>query len=472
VWEWDFINIKKITMATVTREKLGLLNEKIVVKVAKDDYLPSFEKAIKNYSKQANIPGFRKGMVPVGMVKKMYGSSVFADEVIKSVEKGLGDYMASEKLEIFAQPLPLPENDSSKLDMNRPDEYAFAFEVGLKPEFSIADLSSAKITRYKVEVTDEMINEELQRMEKRFGKMTEPETVTDEENVLNVTFTESDEQGNPIEGGVSKENSLLVKYFNPEFRSQLMGKRKDDSIVIRLADAFDTREREWILGDLELNKDNPADAEKYFKVVISKVGLMEKPDMDEAFFEQAAPGKNIRTEQELRDYIKLQIDAQLSAQSRNQIFDQIYHALLEHTQIEFPADFLKRWMQNGTDKPKTPQQVEEEFPTFVSQLKWTLIVEKIVQENNIEVLPDDIREFAKQQLLGYMGGSNIDVNQPWINDYLDKMMKDRKFVEDSYHRIQSEKVFAWAEGQVHPVEQSISVEEFTKMQEEHRHHHH
>src|SRR6476620_10549257 len=126
-------------MATVTRENIGLLNEKITVTVAKDDYLPSFEKAIKSYSKQANIPGFRKGMVPVGMVKKMYGSSVFADEVIKSVEKGLQDYMSSEKLEIFAQPLPLPENDPSKLDMNQPAEYAFAFEVGLKPEITLPD---------------------------------------------------------------------------------------------------------------------------------------------------------------------------------------------------------------------------------------------------------------------------------------------------------------------------------------------
>ena len=130
-------------MATVTRENIGLLNEKITVKVAKDDYLPSFEKAIKHYSKQANIPGFRKGMVPAGMVKKMYGSSLFADEVLKSVEKGLTDYMVAEKLDIFAQPLPLPENDASQLSMNDPAEYAFAFEVGLKPDFTLADLATA-----------------------------------------------------------------------------------------------------------------------------------------------------------------------------------------------------------------------------------------------------------------------------------------------------------------------------------------
>src|SRR3982751_3853265 len=165
-------------MATVTRENIGLLNEKLVVRVEKDDYLPSFEKAIKNYSKKANIPGFRKGMVPVGMVKKMYGSSVFADEVIKSVEKGLSDYMSNEKLQIFAQPLPLPDNDSSKLDMNQPAEYQFAFEVGLKPEFTIPDLGAAQLTLYKVEVTDDMVNAEIERMQDRGGKIADQESIT------------------------------------------------------------------------------------------------------------------------------------------------------------------------------------------------------------------------------------------------------------------------------------------------------
>ena len=118
-------------MATVTRENIGLLNDKITVKVEKEDYLPSFEKALKEYGKKANIPGFRKGMVPSSLIKKMYGSSVFADEVLRSVEKELTTYMQNEKLQIFAQPLPLPENDARQIDMSKPSEYAFAFEVGL-----------------------------------------------------------------------------------------------------------------------------------------------------------------------------------------------------------------------------------------------------------------------------------------------------------------------------------------------------
>src|ERR1700716_531872 len=128
-------------MATVTRENIGLLTDKITVNVAKGDYLPSFEKALKNYGKQANIPGFRKGMVPAGMIKKIHGQAVFTDEVLRTVEKQLNEYMTHEKLKIFAQPLPLAETDVRNLDMNKPVEYAFAFEVGLKPEFSVVDLA-------------------------------------------------------------------------------------------------------------------------------------------------------------------------------------------------------------------------------------------------------------------------------------------------------------------------------------------
>ena len=176
-------------MATVTRENIGLLTDKITVSISKGDYLPSFERSLKQYGKQANIPGFRKGMVPAGLIKKMYGNSVLTDEVLKTVEKELSSYMSNEKLEIFAQPLPLPENDARQIDINHPADYSFAFEIGLKPAFALADLGSAKPTKLKVEVTDAMIDEEIERLRSRNGKMTEPETVTGDENVLNLHFS-------------------------------------------------------------------------------------------------------------------------------------------------------------------------------------------------------------------------------------------------------------------------------------------
>jgi trigger factor len=463
-------------MATVTRENIGLLNDKITVKVAGDDYLPSFEKAIKSYSKSANIPGFRKGMVPAGMIKKMHGQAVFTDEVLKTVEKELTNYVNNEKLEIFAQPIPLDENDARSIDMNNPREYAFAFEVGLKPDFKLADLASEKITRYKVTVTDDMVNEEVGRLQLRHGKMTDPETVTGDDNVINVTFTESDAEGNAVEGGITKDNSLLVKYFAPAFRSNLIGKKKDDTLVLQLNNAFEEKEREWVLQDLGLDKHDAAAGEKYFKLLITKVGLVEKAEPNEEFFKTVYPDKEIKTEEEFRNAIREEIQSHWDKQAGNHMQHEIYHVLIDHTHIDFPETFLKRWIQQGGEKPKTAEEVDHEFPGFINQLKWNLITDKVTHENKIEVQREDIEGFARQQLFGYMGGHMIDAatgaEQPWVADYITRMMNDRKFVEDAYHRIQTNKVFEWAEGQVNAVEKPVSVDEFTKELEKHEHHHH
>lgn len=457
-------------MATVTKENIGLLHEKLTVKLEKTDYLPSFEKTLKEYGKKANIPGFRKGMVPSGLIKKMYGPSLFTDEVLKSVDRELISYLQTDKLDIFAQPLPV-ETDVRQLDVNNPADYTFHFEIGMKPDFQLPDLAKAAITRYIVTVTDEMISNEVTRLQNRYGNMKDEETVTTEENVLNVNFTETDADGNVVEGGAAKDNSLLVKYFTEAYRKDWMGKKKEDFIVAQLKAAFDEKEREWIIGDLGLKEDINA-AEKYFKIVITKVGLLEKRELNEDFFNQLYPGQEVKTADDFKEKVKGEIQAYWNGQARNQIHDQVFHQLVDHTSIEFPKEFLKKWVKTQGDVVKADEEVEKEFPAFLSQLKWTLITDKIVQENNIQVAPEEIKAFARQQLFSYMGGANLSDDQPWVTDYVEKMMKDRKYVEDSYNRIQTQKIFEWGETQVKPTDKDISAEEFTKMVEEHQHHHH
>jgi len=466
-------------MATITKENIGLLHEKLTVKLEKTDYLPSFEKALKEYSKKANIPGFRKGMVPTGLIKKMYGPSLFTDEVLRSVDRELIGYLQNDKLDIFAQPLPL-ETDIRQLDVNNPADYTFHFEIGMKPEFQLADLGTAKTIRYIVTVTDEMINSEIARLQNRYGNMQDQDTVAAEDNVLNIIFTEVDENGNAVENGIQKDNSLLVKYFKEDFRSNLIGKVTNDYVIVQLDKAFDDKELEVILSDLGLDKNDPAAAQKHFKIQITKIGLLEKKELNEEFFNQLYPNQEVKSESDFRNKIKEEIQAYWNNQAKNQIHDQVFHELTDHTAIQFPEGFLKKWVKTqgetaeNPDAGKSDEQVEKEFPTFLNQLKWTLITDKIVQENSIQVQPDEIRDFAKQQLFGYMGGAmGADAqNQPWVNDYVEKMMKDRKYVEDAYNRIQTQKIFEWAETKVNPTDKEISAEEFTKMAEEHQHHHH
>lgn len=457
-------------MATVTRENIGLLNDKLTVKITKEEYFPTFEKTLKTYSKQANIPGFRKGMVPAGMVKKMYGPGIFTEEVIRNIEKGLNDYLASEKLEIFAQPLPLP-NGEFKPNMDSPADYSFDFEVGLKPAFEL-NLSAVSAPYFRVKATPEMVNEEIERLQNRFGKMTEPETVSSDDNVLNLTFEEVDATGNAVEGGLKKDNSLLVKYFSEAYRPRLQGLKKGDTLTIELNDAFEEKERSWVVSDLGY-KDAAEANGKSFQLTITKVGLIEKRELNEEFFKEAAPGKEIKTEAEFRASLEADIQAYWDKQSSNQVQHHLYHVLLDETKMELPAGFLKKWLATSGDTPKTPEQVEAEYPTFDTQLRWTLITDKIITENKLEVSSEELRENLKQQVLGYFGGMNLaEGNVEWLDQYVETLLKDEQQVDSTYRKLVTEKVFNWAEQQIKKDEKEVSAEEFIKMNEEHQHHHH
>ena len=459
---------KNNKMATVERENIGLLNDKLTVKLNKEDYLPSFEKKLKEYSKTANIPGFRKGMVPAGMIKKMYGAGLFSDEVLRTIEKELYTYLDTEKPEIFAQPLPL-ENELQKLDMNNPGDFDFAFEIGLKPTFTLSELAKAKFTRHIIEVTEEMVTEEINRMQLKAGKMQEKETVDNEEDVVNVLFTESDENSIEIEGGISKENSVLVKYFNPKMQQQLMGKKVGHSFVFQLESTFEGDKLEMMLQDLGFAKDDAEAAKKYFKLEIKTIGIVEKREMNEEFFNEVYPGKEIKSETELRTALKEEIQKYWEAQARNQLHDQLYHNLLEETKMEFPQQFLTRWLKTGGDKQKSQEEAEAEYPTFENQLKWTLISDIIVKENKLDVSQEELRASLKEEVSRYFGNMNMGEDMSWLESYMDRMMKDEKQIDATYRRLITEKLFNWAESQSKPAEKKVTSDELVAMQHNHQH---
>ena len=453
-------------MATIKRDNIGLLNDKLTVHLTKEDYFNGFETSLKKHAKTANISGFRKGMVPAGLIKKMYGQSVFSDEILKKVETELNQYLTNEKVEIFAQPLPL-DTQIANLDVNAPGNYEFAFEIGLKPEFKL-NIKDIKVKRYQVKVTDEMIQNEVDRIQTRNGKMTDPEMVESDENVINLTFTESDKEGNVIEGGISKDNSLLIKYFAEKFRKQFMGKKKDDTLVIQLKKAFEDKELDIIVGDLGISK---SDADKYFNLLITKVGLIEKAPLDETLILATYPNQAIKTEEEFRAALKKDIEGHYELQAKNQIHDQIYHHLIDHTKMEFPVPFLKRWLQKGGEKQRKEEETEKEYPVFQDQLKWTLISGQLAVDYKVQVVAEDLKNFAKQQLMSYMGPQMgaLGDNDQWLDDYAVRMMQDRKFVDDSYQRISTEKLFTALETEVQAKDEAIEAEKFADML---NHHHH
>ena len=210
-------------MATVTRENISNLHDKITVKLSKEDYMPSFEKSLKQYAKQANVPGFRKGMVPAGMVRKMYGQSIFGDEVFRTAGKQLEDYLQGEKLAIFAQPMMIPSTEPLKVDMNEPGDVDFDFEVGLKPDFEITPIKNKQtLTKYTIEVSDKMIEDETERIRRRYGKVEDQESINSKEDIIYATYEACDADGNVATESQKVEDTVLLEKLPAKLQENLV----------------------------------------------------------------------------------------------------------------------------------------------------------------------------------------------------------------------------------------------------------
>ncbi|MHB1922371.1 MAG: trigger factor [Chitinophagaceae bacterium] len=460
-------------MATITRENIGLLNDKVRVTVEEKDYLPRFQKSLKSYSKAANLPGFRKGMVPAGLIKKMHGPSIFNEEVIRSVETELGHYLETNKLDIFAQPLAL-EDQAPNLDMNQTVAYSFDFEIGLRPHFEIPVVQEkTRVEKYRVLVTDKDVEEEMDRLRLKGGKLTQQESITSIDQVVEVNFQECDGDSNPIEGGISRDNSLLVKFFSDSLQKQLVGKIPGDSLVFQLNTAIEPNKLPAMLNDLELKGDPETEAQKKFRLTISKVSSLEKRALDPEFFLEVYADPGIQTEEAFRERIKTDIQKYYNDQCTNRLHNDIFELLVHQTPIDLPEKFLTRWIQVGSEKPKTAEEAAEEYPSFEHQLRWTLISEKLIKQNEeaTRISPEEVKEYARKQLQGYLGNTPIGGGEnSFMDGYLDRMLQDKKYLEQTYGKLQSEKLFTWLETHLTIEEKELSAEEFSKLPNKHHHH--
>ena len=455
-------------MATVTRENIGLLHDKITVTVNPTEYTATYKKSLRKVAETANIPGFRKGKVPESVVAKMYGEKIIYDEVYKAADKGLKDFMAKETINLFYQPIPVSSN-LDKIDVNNLKEYEFGFEIGLRPDITIHP-EDIKVTRYVIDITIEMIDVEADKIQSQFGTMSDPETVATDEDLLNVVFAETDADGNLIDGGLEKSTSLNLKHFAPEFRKSLLGLKVDASVNVALDVAFEESERGPVLEELGLDKEDTANASKTFRITITKIGLLVKASLNEALFEQAFPGKEIKTEEAFREELKSEIANYFAEQSRKQMHDQIYHFLIDHTNIELPKDFLLKMLETTDEKHRTKEEITELYPSFESQTKWSLISGHLQTTENVMVTQDDLRQVAKQQLFQYLGGQMqmFGNDTKFIDDYVERMIKDEKFASDQYYNILADKIFTSLEDKVTSTEEIIDVKSFgSKL-----HHHH
>lgn len=459
-------------MATVTREKISNLHDKVTVKLAKEDYVPSFEKQLKQYAKTINVPGFRKGMVPSGMVRKMYGQSIFTDEVLRAAGTRIEEYLKEEKLQIFAQPMAMADDAPKGLDMNNPAEVDFSFEIGLKPEVSLPELSKTTLTSYKVGISDKLLDDEVVRLQRRFGKPEPQEKVTGKEDIIYSKFELCDADGNLIEGAEPIEDTELMDKLPVKMQELIMGKKADESVIVQ-PKAVCTEEELPVFMKDSLKLPVEEAAENYYKMTLTKVSLLIPAELNEELYAQVFQNAGLKDEAAFREMLAEELGKEYKRMSNERLQNEMYEVLVHNTPIDLPVDFLKRWMREGGEQPKSADEVEKEFPNFDHQLRWTLISDKLILDNDINVSRDEVLDDIKARVLQYFGmGPNDEAETPWMDEYMGKVIKDEKTMDETYRRLLFDKLFAYLGTQFKVVDKDIDEEAFFKLQSAHDEHHH
>jgi trigger factor len=459
-------------MATVTRENLGTLHDKITVKLAKEDYMPSFERNLKQYAKTANVPGFRKGMVPSGMLRKMYGQSVFNEEVIRVAGKQLEDYMKKEQMAIFAQPMIMPAPADFALNMNNPSDVDFSFEVCIKPEFDVTSvINSNTLTRYKIAVTDKMMDDEMERIKRRSGKVDAQTEVTDKENIIYSTFEVCDADGNVAANAEKIEDTEVLDKMPAKLKEMAMGKKPEDTIVFVPAAVCTEEELAGFLKDPL--KAGPEAASLHYKLTITKVGHLIPAEYGTELYEKVFPNMGITTEEEFRNRVREELNNEFARITAERLQNEMFELLVHNVKIELPVTFLKRWLREGGEKPKSAEEVENEFGGFDHQLRWQLISDKIMGENNIFVTRDEVLKDIKVRVLAYFGmGADDEGETPWMEGYMEKIAKDEKTMDETYRRLLFGKLFTFLETLFKVDTKDTDEETFFQLADAHSMHHH
>src|ERR1700749_777028 len=375
----------------ITKENIDGLNAVVTIEVGPADYEKQVEDAIKKAQRQVSVPGFRPGKVPTGMVKKMYGKSVLADELNKILNNSLNNYIVENKIEILGNPLPKADE---KIDWDNGKAFTFKYDLGLAPTFDVVVSDKTAFTYEVVKVDDQLIDKYVKDVRKNYGKPTNPE-VAEEKDVVFVDINELDETGAIKAGGIFKSTSIGIERLKSEIaKKKLIGAKKEDKIVINCKELYaDAVELAVSLG---IKKEEAEELNCNLQLPVKNIARMDDAELNEELFMKVYNDGSIKTEAEFREKVKNELSSMFAQDSDRKLFTEIEKTLIETVNPALPEDFLKRWLMAVNDKPVTMEQLNTEFGTWAQSMKWKLIENKIIKNNNLTVTAEEATEEAKR----------------------------------------------------------------------------
>ena len=378
----------------ISQEKIDNLNAVVTINIKPEDYQPRVEKAIKDHAKKAKLPGFRPGMVPPSHIRKMYGKSILVDEVNNLLSDSLNNYIDEQKLQVLGQ--PLPKSDDKEYNWDFSDDFVFNYELGLAPEFEIDFSSKDKVTEYVIKPDPETLAARITNIRKSYGKMTNPDVSADGD-VLYADLVQLSPDGSVFEGGISNTISVrLDQVQNAEIKKSLIGLKKGDVVTLDIQKAYD-EDAVRIAAILRIDEETAADLRSNFQLTVKNVNRLEESDLNQEFFDKLFGEGIVTTEEGFRDEITKEIEAMFAQDSDRKLQNDLYKLAIEKAQFQLPDEFLKRWLKVTNDK-LTDEELAGGYDDFAKNLKWTLIENKVITDNQIEIKYEEVFAAAKARL--------------------------------------------------------------------------
>lgn len=434
----------------ITRENIDELNAVVKVDIEKSDYSDKVEKILTDYRKTASVPGFRKGHVPMGMVKKQYGKAVLVDEVNKLLQDALNKYLTEEKLDVLGHPLPKPQDN---LDWDA-DQLSFEFELGLAPDFKV-DLNPKKaITQYNIVADDKMIDEQIESIQKQYGKLVSQEEVSKDSEVTGVYSNE--------EKGIENRVTLtLDKFKGKATEKKFIGAKVGDVIKLKTKGLYSDDHE--LMHALKVTHDEVHGLDIEVNFTISEINNRELADLDQELFDKLFGKDVVKSVTELKEKIKEDAEKQFKQQADQKLLNDVTEYLVDSTKFELPAEFLQKWIQTSGEEPLDETQAKEEYEKSEKGLRYQLIEGKLVTDNNIQVTMEDVTGHTKQMIKAQMAQfGQMNPSEEELDGIASRVLTNQEEVRRISEQIISQKLLAFYKENVKLKEKEVTYENFVK----------
>lgn len=442
----------------ITKRQIDDLNAVVTIEVAPEDYADKVKQILEDYRRNAKIPGFRPGKVPAGMVKRQYGRAVTIDEVNKLLQNSIFEYIQKEELDILGNPLPVTKTDID-WEANAPIE--FEFELGITPKFDLPINKKSKVPYYAIKVDDKAVDNEVEALTRRYGKMSEPETA-ELEDIAYGTFAQVDADGNIVEGGFNKEARFAFKELKTK-------KKQGEAMKLSAGDSMDIVPSKDFVADFNVTGILEVSADDLKKMdgvrfTLSNIYRIEPAEMNQELFDKVFGEGVVTSEEELRTKLSEEMAKMYVQETDNYFLNSVSDMLMDKVDFELPVAFLKKWMRTAGEKELSEQEVEDQWENTSKGLKWQLIENKLVKDNHLHVHKEELEDYAAgyvRQQMAQFGQQNIEDEQ--VKTIAQSLIQDEEQSRGMSDRILNQKMTAFFKENLKLDEKAVSYDEFVKL---------